>query len=208
MTRSPGAPISSHRTSARSSRAWEYSAAPATRRLRWPCPAEQPNRLPLSVITAWFESRTRAARCAFRCWRRSHHALELLTRSAARDEARNAHAAYFANLIEHIDPRSAESGKRLRLIDLDIDNFRAAMDWFEHNGEDGAALRLATGLYHYWYLRGLLREGRSRLGGPLGRGVRDPALRALRFAPWQASTLCSATASAPRSGHERVLRPG
>jgi predicted ATPase/DNA-binding SARP family transcriptional activator len=107
------------------------------------------------------------------------HAVELLARSAARDEARNAHAEYFASLIEHIDPRGEETSTRLRLIDLDIDNFRAAMDWFEHNREDGAALRLATGLYHYWYLRGLLREGRSRLGGPLGRGAGSPALRAL-----------------------------
>lgn len=107
------------------------------------------------------------------------HALELLARSSAGDETRNAHAEYFANLIEHIDPRGKEASTRLRLIDLDIENFRAAMDGFEHNGEDGAALRLATGLYHYWYLRGLLREGRSRLGGPLGRGAGSPAVRAL-----------------------------
>lgn len=106
------------------------------------------------------------------------HALELLAGSATRDEARNAHAEHFASLIERIDPRSEET-KRLRLIDLDIDNFRAAMDWFEHNGQDDAALRIATGLYHYWYLRGLLREGRGRLGGPLGRGAGSPALRAL-----------------------------
>jgi len=107
------------------------------------------------------------------------HARELLARSAARDEACNAHAEYFASLIQHIDPRRAETSRRLRLIDLDLDNFRAAMDWFEHKRDDGAALRLATGLYHYWYLRGFLREGRSRLGGPLGRGAGSPALRAL-----------------------------
>ena len=107
------------------------------------------------------------------------HALELLAGSAARDEARNAHAEHFASLIERIDPRAEETSTRLRLIDLDLDNFRGAMDWFEHNGRDGAALRLATGLYHYWYLRGLLREGRRRLGGPLGRGAGSPALRAL-----------------------------
>ncbi len=106
------------------------------------------------------------------------HALELLAGSAAWDEARNAHAEHFASLIERTDPRGEET-KRLRLIDLDLDNFRAAMDWFEHNGQDAAALRLATGLYHYWYLRGLLREGRGRLGGPLGRGAGSPALRAL-----------------------------
>jgi predicted ATPase/DNA-binding SARP family transcriptional activator len=107
------------------------------------------------------------------------HALELLTRSALADDARNAHAEYFASLIERIEPRGEETSRRLRLIDLEIDNFRAAMDRFEHDGQDDAALRLATGLYHYWYLRGLLREGRSRLGGPLGRGAGSPALRAL-----------------------------
>ena len=107
------------------------------------------------------------------------HALELLDRSGARVEAQTAHAAYFASLIERIEPRGEQTGTRLRSIDLDIDNFRAAMDWFEHDRQDSAALRLATGLYHYWYLRGLLREGRGRLGGPLDRGAGDPALRAL-----------------------------
>jgi predicted ATPase len=107
------------------------------------------------------------------------HALELLARSAGGDAARNAHARYFANLIERIEPRGEATTPRLRLIDPDLDNFRAAMDWLEHDRDDAAALRLATGLYHYWYLRGLLREGRSRLGGPLGRGAGNPALRAL-----------------------------
>ena len=107
------------------------------------------------------------------------HALELLDRSGARVEAQTAHAAYFASLIERIEPRGEQTGTRLRSIDHDIDNFRAAMDWFEHDRQDSAALRLATGLYHYWYLRGLLREGRGRLGGPLDRGAGDPALRAL-----------------------------
>jgi tetratricopeptide (TPR) repeat protein len=106
------------------------------------------------------------------------HALDLLGRSAARVEVQTAHAAYFANLIERIEPRGEQASTRLRLIDHDIDNFRAAMDWFEQNREDGAALRLATGLYHYWYLRGLLREGRSRLGGPLDRGAGSATLRA------------------------------
>jgi predicted ATPase/DNA-binding SARP family transcriptional activator len=107
------------------------------------------------------------------------HALALLARSAAPDEARAAHAAYFAELIGRIAPRGEQSSARLRLIDHDIDNFRAAMDWLEHTRDDGAALQLATGLYHYWYLRGLLREGRSRLGVPLDRGAGSPALRAL-----------------------------
>jgi predicted ATPase/DNA-binding SARP family transcriptional activator len=107
------------------------------------------------------------------------HALGLLARSASEDDARAAHAEYFARLIERIEPRGGEAAARLRLIDLEIDNFRAAMDWLEATGEDGDALRLATGLYHYWYLRGYLREGRSRLGGPLDRGAGSVALRAL-----------------------------
>jgi non-specific serine/threonine protein kinase len=53
------------------------------------------------------------------------------------------------------------------------------MDWLEHAQDDSAALALATGLYHYWYLRGHLREGRSRLAGPLDRGAGSPALRSL-----------------------------
>ena len=141
---------------------------------------DAPNRLALSLPTACFESPTRAVRCASRCSRRfATTPSSCLLVQLLWDEARNAHAEYFANLIEHIEPKGEGTSLRLRLIDLDIDNFRAAMDWFGRNGEDGAALQLATGLYHYWYLRGLLREGRSRLGAPLGRGAGSPALRAL-----------------------------
>lgn len=107
------------------------------------------------------------------------HALELLARSTSRDEALQAHAEYYANLIERIDPTREQTSARLRLIDPDVDNFRAAMEWFERTGDDGAALRLATGLYRYWYMRGLLREGRRRLSRPLDRGAGEPALRAL-----------------------------
>jgi tetratricopeptide (TPR) repeat protein len=107
------------------------------------------------------------------------HALELLARSAAPDQTRAAHAVYFAELIVRIEPRGEQSSARLRLIDRDIDNFRTAMDWLAHTRDDDAALQLATSLYHYWYLRGLLREGRNRLGGPLDRGAGSPALRAL-----------------------------
>lgn len=107
------------------------------------------------------------------------HALELLVRFGAAEEARRAHALYYRREVERIEARAADTATRLRLIDLEISNIRAAFDWLDQIGDDEAALQLATELYRYWYMRGLLREGRSRLSGPLDHGAGTSALRAL-----------------------------
>ena len=107
------------------------------------------------------------------------HALELLARFDAPKEAWRTHAAHYLGEVFRIEERAADTATRLRLIDREIANLRAALDWLEQDAEDEAALRLATDLYRYWYMRGFLREGRRRLSGPLDRGVGSPALRAL-----------------------------
>ena len=107
------------------------------------------------------------------------HALELLAGFEASEEAQRAHAAHYRNEVARVEARAADTATRLRLIDRELSNLRAAFDWFDRIGDDEAALQLATDLYRYWYMRGLLREGRRRLGEPLDRGAGSPALRAL-----------------------------
>ena len=41
------------------------------------------------------------------------------------------------------------------------------------------ALRIATALYYFWYLKGYFREGRDRIGRPLARGAGSDSLQAL-----------------------------
>lgn len=108
------------------------------------------------------------------------HAAELLDTDGHRSVTEARHASYFRDLTE----AAAVSGpvnqaQNVQVLDADIDNLRAAIERSELTGDDDTALRVATGLYRFYYLRGLFREGRDRIAGPLHRGTGDPGLQAL-----------------------------
>lgn len=108
------------------------------------------------------------------------HAAGLLEAEGSRDLAQSRHASYYADLIEAAAAKGpASQAQALSLVDADVGNLRAAMDRSELAGDDVTALRIATALYRYYYLRGHFREGRDRISGPLDRGAGDQALRAL-----------------------------
>ena len=108
------------------------------------------------------------------------HAAALLDAEGSRDTAESQHASYYANLIELAAAKGpASQAQALSLVDADVGNLRAAMDRSEQAGDDLTALRIATALYRYYYLRGHFREGRDRIRGPLERGAGGLALRAL-----------------------------
>jgi predicted ATPase/DNA-binding SARP family transcriptional activator len=108
------------------------------------------------------------------------YAAELLGADGDRTVTEARHASYFRDLTE----AAAVSGpvnqaQKVQVLDADIDNLRAAIERSELAGDDDTALRVATGLYRFYYLRGLFREGRDRIAGPLQRGAGDPGLQAL-----------------------------
>jgi predicted ATPase/class 3 adenylate cyclase len=64
----------------------------------------------------------------------------------------------------------------LNYCDVENDNFRAAL---EEAAEPRMRLRLATALWHYWYVRGRLTEGRSWLDRALShKSIQPDALKA------------------------------
>jgi tetratricopeptide (TPR) repeat protein len=71
-------------------------------------------------------------------------------------------------------------------LDGEHDNLRAALDWLATDPDTtGRELRLAAGLGRFWYVRGHIREGLSRLQHAIDRGAHDddPSLaKALRAA--------------------------
>jgi predicted ATPase/DNA-binding CsgD family transcriptional regulator len=88
-------------------------------------------------------------------------AQEQLAESGELDEVRARHGEYFAGLGERSAPILLGPGqvRWARRLDLETENLRAARRWC---GEDparaGLGLRLASGLWEYWHIRGRLQE--------------------------------------------------
>ena len=93
------------------------------------------------------------------------YALERLADSGELSATRRAHAAYFLVVAEEGNPdlSSADRTRWLFLCDIEIDNFRFALDWLFQTKEVDWALRLCVGLFRFWDMREHLTEGRSRL---------------------------------------------
>jgi predicted ATPase/DNA-binding CsgD family transcriptional regulator len=86
---------------------------------------------------------------------------------AEMDEAADAHAAHasaFRSVAADLDrPPCWPARAGLDIIELEHDNFRAALDWAQTD-DPAAALRLANRLTAFWSARGHFSEGRRRLG--------------------------------------------
>jgi predicted ATPase/DNA-binding CsgD family transcriptional regulator len=75
-----------------------------------------------------------------------------------------AHAAHFGHLARDLArPPCWPAREGLDLLELEHDNFRAALDWYR-GADPSAALRLASRLTAFWSARGHFSEGRRRLG--------------------------------------------
>src|SRR2546422_9404466 len=81
------------------------------------------------------------------------------------DLIRDRHAAALTALAEASEGRLFGDERKAQLdrLELDHDNFRAALDWCIANERTEQALRLAAALWRFWQMRGHLREGRARV---------------------------------------------
>jgi predicted ATPase/DNA-binding winged helix-turn-helix (wHTH) protein len=78
---------------------------------------------------------------------------------------RRAHAAYCLVIAEEGNPDLSQEERNdwLSHCDLEVDNFRIALDWLMESGEREWALRLGVALFRFWDMREHLSEGRARL---------------------------------------------
>jgi predicted ATPase len=104
-------------------------------------------------------------------------ARENLKRRNEENAIRHLHAAFFAELAEQAEMgfRGEESSQWLETIELEHDNYRAALEWaLLHEPE--TSMRIAAALPEFWFRRGHLAEGikwsREALNG--GRRSADP----------------------------------
>jgi predicted ATPase/DNA-binding winged helix-turn-helix (wHTH) protein len=93
------------------------------------------------------------------------YAVERLADSAEQSDARRAHAAYCLVLAEEGNPELglADRARWLALCDVEIDNFRSALDWLFQTPDLDWSLRLCVALFRFWDMREHLTEGRARL---------------------------------------------
>ncbi len=109
------------------------------------------------------------------------YALECLTDSGEQPAARRAHAAYCLVLAEEGNPElnPAERAGWLAQCDIEIDNFRFALDWLFETLDLEWGFRLCVALFRFWDMREYLTEGRARLETVLRlAGQGHPAERA------------------------------
>jgi predicted ATPase/DNA-binding winged helix-turn-helix (wHTH) protein len=93
------------------------------------------------------------------------YALERLTDCGEQSAARRAHAAYCLVLAEEGNPElsPADRAHWLAQCDVEIDNFRSALDWLFQTLDVDWGLRLCVALFRFWDMREHLTEGRGRL---------------------------------------------
>jgi predicted ATPase/serine/threonine protein kinase len=96
------------------------------------------------------------------------YARERLIASGEEPITRRAHAAYCLVLAEESPPfqRTEVWQSWSERLDIELENFRAALDWLVHSGDAEWGLRILLATEPYWFVRGWpewLRSWRSRL---------------------------------------------
>ena len=110
--------------------------------------------------------------------------LEQLGESGELDDVSRLHAAYFLTLAEQLEPVSPIVG--LDRFAADHDNLGAACDRLCNGSTVEECLRLAAACAPYWYARGHLREGATRLHHALSKAESPPSAAKGQVLNWAA----------------------
>jgi predicted ATPase/DNA-binding CsgD family transcriptional regulator len=91
------------------------------------------------------------------------YGLECLHETGEAEHIQNAHARYFLQMVEELEPHyfSARATAVLDQLESEFENLRAALTWLAESGEKELAFRLAVASWWFWYARGHLSEGRQ-----------------------------------------------
>jgi tetratricopeptide (TPR) repeat protein len=108
-------------------------------------------------------------------------ALDALVKSGEARALSQRHCSWFADLAEEAEPRlkGADQGQWLRRLDMEHDNFRAAIGWSLGTDDGTGAFRLIGALGWYWFMRGHWHEAWRWVDRSVEYvGGIDPSLRA------------------------------
>jgi predicted ATPase/class 3 adenylate cyclase len=100
-------------------------------------------------------------------------ALEHLEQAGEAHVARERHAASFLELAERAAPqlRGANSDQWMDMLEADHDNLRAALRWYETQGNTERVVRFCVALWRFWFERGYWNEGNQVLAPMLREGT-------------------------------------
>jgi predicted ATPase/class 3 adenylate cyclase len=93
------------------------------------------------------------------------YALERLGESGEEEDVAREHAEIYLALAEELEPQLHQPAQLagFNRLEIEHDNLRGALHWSLERGEVGIALRLCTALWHFWWVRAHLTEGRKWL---------------------------------------------
>src|SRR5262249_10399152 len=108
------------------------------------------------------------------------YATERLEGSGEAERLRSRHAKHYLALAEEAATHDLRwhPGDWLDRLELEHDNFRAALDRLHASGEHELALRLAAALWRFWQMRWHRAEGERCLEDALAADERPTAARA------------------------------
>jgi predicted ATPase/DNA-binding CsgD family transcriptional regulator len=105
------------------------------------------------------------------------YALEQLAASSELEALQRQHANYYVTVAEQTLVELKGRGQQawFDYLEQEHDNLRAALRWSSQGGESLLGLRIAAGLWFFWWLRGHVSEGRGWLGVTLAQNGKAPA---------------------------------
>jgi WD40 repeat protein/predicted ATPase len=106
-----------------------------------------------------------------------HYGLQQLERAGEAAIVRDRHLHWCVMLAEQAAPAllGPEQGTWLARLEREHANLRAALQWALDRGLSTLGLRLATGLWQFWRIRGYYGEGRRWLAATLALAATDEA---------------------------------
>lgn len=112
------------------------------------------------------------------------YALRKLSEEGLEDQTRKQHLDWLWVLSEEADRHFGQGDQAhwLDLLESEVDNFRAGLDWGLQAGETQMALKIAGILGHFWNTRGYLSEGRHWLQQAVAAAEAEPPTRELAHA--------------------------
>jgi predicted ATPase/DNA-binding XRE family transcriptional regulator len=89
------------------------------------------------------------------------YALVQLEMAKCDQQPRNAHLQAFIRLAETVNPELTLSKRErwLAYLEIEHDNFRAALDWAFASGDAISSLRLTSALWRFWFMHSYFVEG-------------------------------------------------